>query len=44
MALLRMQGHDVSEIAVATSRSHRSVERGLQGFRELLAGMLKDTE
>jgi RNA polymerase sigma factor (sigma-70 family) len=42
MALLRMEGHEISEIARATSRSYRTVERGLKGFRELLAGMLKE--
>jgi len=40
MALLRMQGYDVAEIGRATSRSYRTVERCLKGFRELLAGML----
>jgi RNA polymerase sigma-70 factor (ECF subfamily) len=42
MALLRMQGHEIGEIARATSRSYRTVERGLKGFRELLAGMLDE--
>jgi RNA polymerase sigma factor (sigma-70 family) len=42
MALLRMQGHDIGEIARATSRSYRTVERSLKGFRELLAGMLNE--
>jgi RNA polymerase sigma-70 factor (ECF subfamily) len=42
MALLRMRGYDVGEIGRATSRSYRTVERSLKGFRELLAGMLDD--
>ncbi len=42
MALLRMQGYDVGEIGRATSRSYRTVERSLKGFRELLAGMLHE--
>lgn len=42
MALLRMQGHDIGEIVRATSRSYRTVERCLKGFRELLAGMLNE--
>lgn len=42
IAVLRMEGRDVSEIAKATSRSYRTVERCLKGFRELLAEMLYD--
>ncbi|HWB08543.1 MAG TPA: sigma-70 family RNA polymerase sigma factor [Pirellulales bacterium] len=42
MALMRMQGYDVGEIGQATSRSYRTVERCLKGFRELLAGMLNE--
>jgi RNA polymerase sigma factor (sigma-70 family) len=42
IALLRMQGHDIDEIARATSRSYRTVERCLKSFRELLAGMLNE--
>jgi RNA polymerase sigma factor (sigma-70 family) len=42
MALLRMQGYDVGDIGRATSRSYRTVERCLKGFRELLAGMLNE--
>lgn len=37
MIVLRIQGYDVAEIAQRTSRSKRSVERVLQGFRELLS-------
>ncbi|HEV3342166.1 MAG TPA: sigma-70 family RNA polymerase sigma factor [Pirellulales bacterium] len=42
MALLRMQGYEIGEIGRATSRSYRTVERSLKGFRELLAGMLHE--
>ena len=42
IALLRMQGNDIGQIAQATSRSYRTVERSLKSFRELLAGMLND--
>ena len=33
---LRIEGHDVASIAKITARSKRTVERVLQGFRELL--------
>src|SRR6185503_11807378 len=38
---LRIQGNNVSEIAEQTTRSKRTVERVLQGFRERLATIVQ---
>ena len=40
---LRMEGHEVAEIARRTERSKRSVERILQECRAMLASLLKDS-
>jgi RNA polymerase sigma-70 factor, ECF subfamily len=40
MVTLRIQGHDVNDIAEKSGRSKRSVERVLQQFREQLKGQL----
>jgi RNA polymerase sigma-70 factor (ECF subfamily) len=40
MIRLRIEGHTVQAIAAQTSRSKRSVERVLQGFREKMSGLL----
>lgn len=37
---LRIEGHDVSDIARRTGRSKRTIERVLQGFRERLASVI----
>lgn len=37
---LRLQGHEVAEIAAMTGRSKRTVERNLQSAREALSGFL----
>ncbi len=39
---LRIDGHEVADIATQTGRSKRSVERVLQQFREQLRGQLDD--
>jgi RNA polymerase sigma-70 factor (ECF subfamily) len=39
---LRIQGHEVAEIAEKTGRSKRTVERNLQDFRKRLSGLLDD--
>jgi RNA polymerase sigma-70 factor (ECF subfamily) len=41
MVALRIEGHEVAEIAEQTRRSKRSVERVLQDFRRELAGALE---
>lgn len=41
---LRIEGHEVTEIATRVGRSKRSVERILQEFRELLAGLIREDE
>jgi RNA polymerase sigma-70 factor (ECF subfamily) len=43
MVELRIAGHEVNDIASATGRAKRSVERVLQQFRERLAKLLDDT-
>ncbi len=40
MIRLRIDGHTVQEIAAQTTRSKRSVERVLQGFRKKMSGLL----
>jgi RNA polymerase sigma-70 factor (ECF subfamily) len=42
MVLLRIEGHEVAEIAAKTGRSKRTVERVLQEFRQKLGGLLKE--
>lgn len=44
MIQLRIEGHDVATIAERLGRSKRSVERNLQGFREMLAKRIQDEE
>jgi RNA polymerase sigma-70 factor, ECF subfamily len=44
MVILRIQGHEVAEIAEQTRRSKRTVERVLQEFRKQLAGLLHQEE
>jgi RNA polymerase sigma-70 factor (ECF subfamily) len=39
---LRIEGHEVDEIARRTQRSRRSVERALQEFRNQLSGLLHE--
>ena len=39
---LRMEGHDVAEVARRVGRSKRSVERALQEFRERMADVLHE--
>ncbi len=41
---LRIDGHEVAVIAEQLGRSKRSVERILQGFREQLAGLIREDE
>jgi DNA-directed RNA polymerase specialized sigma24 family protein len=41
MVRLRIEGHEVAEIATLTKRSKRTVERLLQDFRTRLANILK---
>lgn len=41
---LRIEGHEVAAIAERLGRSKRSVERILQGFREQLAGLIREDE
>ena len=42
MVRLRIDGHEVADIAAHTGRSKRSVERVLQQFRDQLQGLLDD--
>lgn len=42
MITLRIEGHDVAEIAERTGRSKRTVERVLQNFRQRLASVIFD--
>ncbi len=42
MVELRIEGHEVAEIAKRTGRSQRTIERFLQKFRTRLAGILND--
>jgi DNA-directed RNA polymerase specialized sigma24 family protein len=44
MIRLRIEGHEIEEIAQQTGRSSRSVERTLQEFRQALAAKLQDGE
>lgn len=44
MIQLRIEGHDVADIAAQCGRSKRSVERILQSFREQLHQLLKEEE
>jgi RNA polymerase sigma-70 factor (ECF subfamily) len=39
---LRIEGHEVNEIATAVQRSKRSVERELQDFRNRLRSLIKE--
>lgn len=41
---LRIEGHEVAPIAERLGRSKRSVERILQGFRDELAGQIREDE
>jgi len=41
---LRIEGCEVNEIAEQVARSKRSVERVLQGFRQLLSSQLRDDD
>lgn len=42
MIELRIEGHEVAEIAARTERSQRSVERVLQNFRQQLSKLIHD--
>src|SRR5262245_18061742 len=42
MVVLRIEGRDIQEIAAATERSKRSVERALQMFRQKLFDVLNE--
>jgi RNA polymerase sigma-70 factor (ECF subfamily) len=44
MVELRIEGHEVAEIAVAVQRSRRSVERVLQNFRQQLDAQIHDED
>lgn len=44
MIQLRMEGHEVSEIAIRTERSKRSVERVLHDFRRVLRDKLEEKQ
>jgi RNA polymerase sigma-70 factor (ECF subfamily) len=44
MVELRMQGHDIAEIAHMTGRSKRTVERNLQEVRRKLQGLLGEED
>lgn len=44
MVELRVEGHEVAEIAAAVGRSKRSVERVLQDFRKRLDAQIRDEE
>jgi DNA-directed RNA polymerase specialized sigma24 family protein len=39
---LRIEGHEVNEIATAVQRSKRSVERELQEFRQRLQSLIAE--
>ena len=41
MIELRIEGHEVNEIATAVQRSKRSVERVLQDFRKRLEALIE---
>lgn len=41
---LRIEGFEVAAIAEGIGRSKRSIERILQGFRELVAGLIREDE
>ncbi|MDB5337401.1 MAG: sigma-70 family polymerase sigma factor [Planctomycetaceae bacterium] len=41
---LRIEGHEVAEISTKLGRSKRSVERILQGFRQMLATMIDEDQ
>jgi RNA polymerase sigma-70 factor (ECF subfamily) len=41
---LRIEGHEVAEIARRVGRAKRSVERVLQDFRETLKGLVQDAD
>lgn len=42
IVMMRMEGAQVDEIALQTKRSHRTVERTLQKFRELLQQQIQE--
>ena len=42
MVQMRIQGHEVADIARQTGRAKRSVERILQGFRHSLAAAIAE--
>jgi RNA polymerase sigma-70 factor (ECF subfamily) len=44
MIELRIEGHEVNEIAMAVQRSKRSVERVLQDFRQRLGALIHNEE
>lgn len=44
MIRLRIEGHEVADIAAQTQRSKRTIERVLQDFRTRLAAILKDDD
>ena len=44
MIELRIEGHEVAEIATSVQRSKRSVERVLQEFREKLDAQIRDED
>ena len=44
MVAMRIQGHEVAEIADATQRCTRTVERVLQRFRQKVAGCIDDRD
>jgi RNA polymerase sigma factor (sigma-70 family) len=44
MIRLRIEGHEIEEIAQQTGRSSRSVERTLQEFRQVLATKLQPAD
>lgn len=44
MIHLRIEGHEVAEIAAQTGRSKRTVERVLQDFRKTLADILREED
>ena len=41
---MRIEGHEVNEIATAVQRSKRSVERVLQDFRQRLGSLIHDED
>ena len=42
MVVMRIEGNDIQQIATATERSKRSVERALQTFRQRLLSVLNE--